>query len=193
MHWDGIKMAPLVGKGKDVERLPVVVTGEGIEQFLGAGIVPNGTGKAQAAEMLRQLKAWGIAVRVCSRCSDTTSSNRGPYNGAAILVETALGKELLFCACRHHSLELVPKALFEQLIERSSCPDLGILCKKFAEAWPSIDQTKFKPVTDANLPEILRADGMVEKIILFCRNTLKVGDHSPLHSPFHPFHICLIF
>lgn len=37
VHWDGIKVAPLVGKGKDIERLPVCVTGEGVEQFLGAG------------------------------------------------------------------------------------------------------------------------------------------------------------
>lgn len=193
VHWDGIKVAPLVGKGKNVERLPVCVTGQGVEQVLGAGIIPNGTGQAQAEEVLGQATDWNCVELNCALCSDTTSSNTGRNKGACVFIERALGgKKVLYLACRHHALEIIPKSLFEKLIETSSSPDLGALCKRFADEWEEkkIDPGQFQAVTvdpDPSTREILSA-GTVQRVLSFASAILKVGNISaPPPLPTLPF------
>ena len=72
-------------------------------------------------------------------CSEATASNSGLGKGAFIRIEKALGRPLLYFACRHHLLELIPKRLFEKLVEKSSCPDLGTLIKNFESRRISIE------------------------------------------------------
>ncbi|KAE8740467.1 hypothetical protein FOCC_FOCC014017 [Frankliniella occidentalis] len=60
---------------------------------------------------------------------------------------------------KHHALEIIPKHLFQELMERSSSPDIGKLCKNFGSEWSNIDKSKFTPATMANDPkEQVRAD-----------------------------------
>lgn len=175
VHWDGIKVKALTGR-KLVERLPVVVTGPGpiTEQFLGARVIPNGTGQAQCDEVVYQLGKWDCTECVCALCSDTTSSNTGCKKGAYLLIERALGKPLLYFACRHHLLEVIPKHLFDKLVEASSSPDLGTLCRNFEAAWDEMDKTKFSPATeDPDAAPILSSES-VDKALKFCLETVEV-------------------
>ncbi|KAK3925219.1 Zinc finger and BTB domain-containing protein 1 [Frankliniella fusca] len=157
-HWDGIKVAPLVGgsRRKLVERLPVQVTGIGVNQFLSSRVIASGSVEHTAAEVLRALEDWGCADDVVALCSDTPTGNTGYKNGAAGLIEKGLGRELLYMACRHHVLELIPKGLFDKLVEKSTSPDIGSLCKQLQEQWDGMNHAAFLPATqDPDCQEFL--------------------------------------
>ncbi|KAE8744176.1 hypothetical protein FOCC_FOCC009184 [Frankliniella occidentalis] len=79
---------------------------------------------------------------------DTPNSNTGYNIGAAARIEKALNKEFLCLACRHHVLELIPKALFEKMVETSTGPDIGALCKQLQDKWDTMDHNAFKPATE---------------------------------------------
>lgn len=86
-----------------------------------------------------------------------------------------LGRPLLYFECRHHVLELIPKRLFDKLIEKSSCPDLGTLVKNFQTSWKSMDHANYQPATlDPVAAEILTPD-RAQKVIDFALATLKVS------------------
>lgn len=173
-HWDGIKVAALTEK-KGVERLPVHVTGEGVEQLLGASPIANGTGLAQAGEVMNKLEEWGCLERVSVACTDTTSSITGWKKGAVAHLEKLLKKVLLYLACRHHVLEVIPKHLFNQMVEKSSNPELGVLCSRFADVWKSLDKTDFTPVTkDLNALRRVLSESEVKDILEFIYEALKV-------------------
>ena len=55
---------------------------------------------------------------------DTTASNTGRRNGACVLIEQNMGKDLLHFACRHHMLELVVNAVFVRVLGCFSSPEL---------------------------------------------------------------------
>ncbi|KAE8739828.1 hypothetical protein FOCC_FOCC014678 [Frankliniella occidentalis] len=134
VHMDGKKVPPLFGRGANIERQPVLVTvrtGKGISQLFGAHVLPGGTGKKIANDVLSLLNTYGLADLVKCVCSDTTSSNTGWRIGAMKLLEDALYRQLIYLACRHHSSEVIPKHHFDELIEKSSSPDIGKLCKRF--------------------------------------------------------------
>ncbi|KAK3920709.1 Aspartate--tRNA ligase [Frankliniella fusca] len=147
VHWDGIKVDPLVGstRRKAVERLPVVVTGQDIDQLLGAHVIRSSSGDHSAAEVVSCLHKWECADDVVALCSDTPTGNTGYKMGTATRIEKALGKPLLYLACRHHMLELIPKGLFDKLFEKSSSPDIGVLCKALQGKWDTMDHTAFTP------------------------------------------------
>lgn len=118
-----------------VDRLPVLISGVGVEQLLGVPKLPSGTGDAQAAAVIRCLEEWGVTDRVVALCFDTTASNTGRHSGACILIERALEKDLLYMACRHHMMELVIGAAFEKTVgtvTASTGPDI-LLFKRFKE------------------------------------------------------------
>ncbi|KAK3933104.1 AMP phosphorylase [Frankliniella fusca] len=172
VHWDGIKVKNLIGRAK-VERLPVIVTGKGVDQMLGGGIIPDGSGLTQSRKILENLNDSGCAEQVRVACSDTTSSNTGHKIGAVVKLEAALGRKLLYLACRHHALEVIPKHLFDDLVERSSSPDLGKVCAEFERKWPNVDATKFSPGTDdEELDRILTPD-VVERVQDFALSMLQ--------------------
>lgn len=50
---------------------------------------------------------WKVSDQVVGISFDTTSANTGRLNGACVLIEQKLGKDLLWLACRHHVLEVV--------------------------------------------------------------------------------------
>ncbi|KAE8741508.1 hypothetical protein FOCC_FOCC012969, partial [Frankliniella occidentalis] len=177
VHWDGIKLPPLDGRpvdGKDfVERLPVIVTGNGVDQLLRGGVIESGTGFAQATEVISALDAWKCRERVTSACSDTTLSNTGCNIGAVVRMEEILGKTLIYLACRHHMLEVIPKNTYEKTVECSTSPDIGTLCKEFRKQWEHINQHNYKPATeDPRCAHILTVQ-TTQKILQFAKKTLE--------------------
>jgi len=62
-----------VGK-KHVDRLPILVSGQGISKLLGVPKLVSGAGERVASAVLVD---WGIINQVTAMCFDTTASNKG--------------------------------------------------------------------------------------------------------------------
>ena len=90
---------------------------------------------------------------------DTTNSNTGVNNGACVLLQKILQRNVLWLACRHHVCEVVLSHVWKSLdIERSKAPTIYIF-KQLQENWNKITDIEmsslFKPVDVA--PEELIA------------------------------------
>jgi len=106
VHWDGKLLPDITGK-EVVDRLPILVTGDGLQQLLGVPKLSSGSGLAMATATTEYLEQWGLTEKVKSMCFDTTASNTGEHNGACVFIERILKKDLLHFACRHHVFEIV--------------------------------------------------------------------------------------
>jgi hypothetical protein len=136
VHWDG-KLLPDITGTEKVDRLPVIVTGTNVEQLLGVPKLASGTGQDQANAVVARLDEWGLRSKICGLCFDTTASNTGRHSGACVLIEQALGRNLLHFACRHHILEIVQEKVFTALkiTGATSGPDIAMF-KLFKDHWP---------------------------------------------------------
>lgn len=141
LHWDGKLLPSLSGKSK-VERLPIIISGNGFEKLLGVPSLNSGTGHDQANAVYECTSKWNLCDKVEAICCDTTSSNTGRLNGANILLEQLLEKDLLYFMCRHHILELILKSVFESKMGPSTGPSVSIF-KRFQDAWPTINTENF--------------------------------------------------
>jgi len=137
VHWDGKLLPDISERHEKVDRLPILVSGQGVERLLNVAKLPNGTGEAMANAVVEALDDWHIASSVKAMSFDTTASNSGIRAGAAVLIEEKLGRELLHLACRHHVFEVVLGDVFNSLAGPSSGPDI-LMFKRFQSAWPSI-------------------------------------------------------
>jgi hypothetical protein len=142
VHWDGKLLPDLCGK-ELVDRLPVIVSGVGVNQLLGVPKLGSGTGEAQASAVAQLLSEWGLVDRVGGMCFDTTASNTGRRNGACVLLEQKLDKDMLHFACRHHIFEVVLGGVFKESLGMSSGPDIAIF-KRFQQNWQFIDQRNYE-------------------------------------------------
>ena len=142
IHWDG-KLLEDISSKEIVDRLPILVSGQGVDQLLCVPKLPSGTGEAAAAAVYEATVAWNIADKIKCLCFDTTSVNSGPRNGACILLEQKLDKDLLWFACRHHMLEIVLEAVVTLSLGPSKGPDIMIF-KRFQANWEFIDRSRFQ-------------------------------------------------
>ncbi|KAK3917743.1 Eukaryotic translation initiation factor 3 subunit G [Frankliniella fusca] len=151
LHFDGLKIHPLTGGETFIERLPIVVTGK-LRYGAAAGRPnnPRRVGDAQAVEVVAQIEGWKCKELVRCVCTDTTTSNTGSNKGAVLCIEKRLQRRLVYLACRHHMFDLIPKAVFQTMIEPSSSPDHGTLCRNFRKTWPSLNHTNYKPAVCAD-------------------------------------------
>ena len=83
------------------------------------------SGKAQAKAVLDALHDWNLDDQVQIMCCDITASNTRHLNGACVLLEQRLERELLLFACRH-IYELVLKSVFEAKIQVTNSPDIPL-------------------------------------------------------------------
>lgn len=102
LHWDG-KLMPSIKDGKLMDRLQIIVSGEGVSKLLA---VPATSGKAEptTTTILNTLGDWNLADRVAALCFDTTATNTGAKGGVCVRLQQILGRDLLHLACRHHML-----------------------------------------------------------------------------------------
>lgn len=143
VHWDGKLLQDLTSK-EHVDRLPILISGQGINKLLGVPKLTSGTGEGQANAIADALQEWEVSGAVAAMCFDTTAANTGRRIGACVLLEQILGRDLLHLACRHHIMELVLSAAFQSTMGGSSGPEV-LLFKRFQEAWKSFDSTSFEP------------------------------------------------
>lgn len=134
LHWDG-KMLPSISNGKEsVERLTVLVSGQGVVKLLVVPKIPKGTGLAQSNVVYQLVEEWKVKDQIKFLCFDSTASNTGMYNGACTLLDKKIERPVIVFACRHHILELIITAVFDKL----NGPSTG----------PNIDHTNFYPISD---------------------------------------------
>lgn len=99
----------------------------------------SSSGKEQAQAIWKAITDWNLEERVQIICCDTTASNTGRINGACVLLEQKLDRELLVFACRHHVFELVLKSVFEAKIPNvSTSPDITLF-KSFKDNWKTVN------------------------------------------------------
>jgi len=114
-----------------------------VEQLLGVPKLQNGTGEATSNAVVTMVQEWGIESQVRAMCFDNTASNTGRLSGACGVIETRLGKNLLYLACRHHVYEIVVGDVFKHCFGSSSGPDIALF-KRFHDYWPRIDSSQFQ-------------------------------------------------
>ena len=138
VHWDGKLIPALTGKEK-VDRLPVLVSGFGVDQLLSVPKLASGSGENQADAIVKALEDWEITDRGEAMSFDTTASNTGPRIGACTLVQQKLKKKLLSLACRHHILEIVVGAVFTKCLKLPPSGPNVPLFNRFSNQWSSIN------------------------------------------------------
>jgi hypothetical protein len=170
VHWDG-KLLPTLTGHENVDRLAIIVSGDGVMKLLAVPQLASGTGEAQAAAVYSALDDWNLKNQVNFMAFDTTSSNTGIKAGACTLLEQKMGKQLVALACRHHIHELVAAKAFETLIEPSTSGPQIKLFQRFSSAWSAINSAEFESGTsDEQLASLL--DPIKVKMLTFLKNQL---------------------
>jgi len=139
VHWDGKLIPDVTGSASLIDRLPVLVTStvDGDSKLLGVSALLSGSGRDTAAAVHQQLKSWHCESFIIGLCFDTTASNTGRHSGACQLLETALNRNLLWLACRHHMHEILLSDVFTVCFGPSSGPEV-IFFKRFREKWDNL-------------------------------------------------------
>ena len=130
LHWDG-KIFKLK-RNVTSNRVAVYVAGvddDKEQKLLGAPETESGTGKAEAAVVLRLLESWKIKEQVAAMVFDTTTSNSSGEVGACRHVEDWLESPILWAACRHHVLELHIGRVVEVVTGGAKDPGVGLFCR----------------------------------------------------------------
>ncbi|KAK3925525.1 Replicase polyprotein 1ab [Frankliniella fusca] len=164
VHFDGKLFPSTADADEKADRLPVVVSGKGVEKLLGIPELPHGSGECIAQAVVSLLIDWDLKENLMGLVFDTTSTNSGRWGGACVLIQQKLGKELLEFACRHHVLELVLGAVFDNLVGNSKSPDLlfGDFLKNH---WKTIDKETYR--TAAASRGLLKLIPNADEIIKF--------------------------
>ena len=106
-------------------------------------------------------------------CCDTTLSNTGRLNGACVLLDQKLDKELFIFAYRHHVYERVLKSAFESKIHQGS-PDIPLF-QKFRDNWKNINPNAIETCTDFAKQHI--CDAIINGLVTFFNHELQKSIH----------------
>ncbi|KAL4098132.1 hypothetical protein QTP88_022794 [Uroleucon formosanum] len=104
-------------------------------------LLPALTGKG-LVDRLPIVASFNGHEQLLAFCSDTTASNTGRLNGACVLLEQLLEREIVYLPCRHHIYEIVLKSVFDLKLSGTSGPDVAIF-KRFQLAWVTMDTKMF--------------------------------------------------
>ena len=92
-------------------------------------------------------------------------------DGACILLEQKMGKDLLWFACRHHILEIVLEAVVLHALGPSKGPDI-LIFKRFQSQWQFVDRSSCQ--TAASDADISRSvSGVDSDVIAFVNAQLE--------------------
>ncbi|XP_071580212.1 uncharacterized protein [Temnothorax nylanderi] len=171
VHWDGKLLPALTGK-ETVDRLPVILSNNDTEQLLGVPGLQSGTGKQQASAVCETLAEWGFQNYVKALVFDTTATNTGRFNGACVLIENFLEKDLLYLPCRHHIYEIILRSVFEEKMGKTTGPNV-LIFKKFQNAWSGINVHNFRSGIENEKVKGHLNQGDITRILDFVRNTLR--------------------
>ncbi|XP_065679988.1 uncharacterized protein LOC124806701 [Hydra vulgaris] len=77
VHWNGKLLPDISEKHEKIDRLPILVSGQGVERLLNVPKLPNGTGEAMANAVVTAIYDWNLAENIKAMSFDTTASNSG--------------------------------------------------------------------------------------------------------------------
>jgi hypothetical protein len=165
LHWDrNSNILPEIFGNKKVDRLPVLVSGDGLDKLLGVPKLAAGTALNEAKAIYDLLQVWKLTDKVQAMSFDTTGVNTGRLGGVCVLLEKKIGRELMWLACRHHVMELILAKVFTLCFGPSSSPDIPIF-KRFKTAWEGITCKNFRGLE------------IKEEAAIFCNSTVcSLGD-----------------
>jgi len=69
-----------------VDRIAVIVTGNGQEKLLGIPKMDRGTGEAQVNACIEVIEKWNLRSQIKGLVFDTTASNTGLHKGARVRI-----------------------------------------------------------------------------------------------------------
>jgi len=136
-HWAGKLLPDITDSKETLDRIAVLVTGGGKEILFGVPKIGRGTGKEHSDACLGTLDEWGLIDQAGWLVFETTASNTGLKNGAGAFIESSIGQELSWVACRHHVIALVLASVFSILFGTTGGPDVAMF-KRFQRCWPNI-------------------------------------------------------
>lgn len=170
VHWDGKMLEDISGQ-EVVDRVPILVSGQGVDQLLGVPKIESGSGESTATAVYETVSSWGIVDQIKCMSFDTTAVNTGPRNGACVLLEQKMQRDMLWLPCRHHILEIMLEAVVVQGVGPSTGPDI-LLFKRFKTFWPQINFQQYEPATTDPLANDV-VKGFAEQIIQFSKDQLQ--------------------
>lgn len=150
IHWDGKKLKDttnddLALRNKKVERMAVVASGLRVEKIITIAKTSDGTGLVTADTAYEHVVDWAISDAIVFLCTDTTAANTGMTNGAVVLFQKKMKRNILYLACRHHFLELVIGSIFVLLFGESTGPSPEIF-ENFRRDWSMVKQKSFQVI-----------------------------------------------
>lgn len=179
VHWDS-KLLPTAaaGKVKTLEdRVAVIVTGKDCEHILGVPVAKKGTGREMALVVMQELNRFSLRDHIIGLSFDTTASNTGLNQGACMIIEKEVGRNLLWLACRHHTHELILKGVFEKCTGiQSSGPDI-LIFRKFKNQWNSFDKKSYTTVLDDRKAVQNFIEDQRVKMIDYLQEVIRDGSH----------------
>lgn len=89
------------------------------------------------------------------------------------MIETALGRVLIWLPCRHHVAERVLEAVFVEVFGPTTAPEPPVMVK-LEKQWPLIDKTKFVTYNSMKLTRD-HLSGQADSIIEFATAKIKVS------------------
>ena len=125
-----------------VDRLPVLISGGGQDQLLGVPKLDHGKGQDIANAVHQLIINWDLVTNINGMCFDTTVANTGRKNGACVILEQKMEKDLLWFPCRHHIAEIILEAVVSPVIQISSGPDIQLF-KRFESQWKEFNKTSY--------------------------------------------------
>ena len=144
-HFDGKQLEEFTeGIKVTKERLSVLLSSPSLDhcQLLGAIPLEGQTGEQICAGVMSLLAKIEVTSNVIGMSFDTTASNTGQQQGACARLELALGKALLWLACRRHVMALhikhVASAVAKQVSGRKSTGPDNVLFNKLKQNWPDL-------------------------------------------------------
>lgn len=174
LHWDGKILQDITGDDK-VDRLAIVLSNDEIDQVVGVPKMDNGTGLCIATTIFEILRARGLLEQIEALIFDTTASNTGRFNGAAVLFEEMVERELLHLPCRHHIYEIILRSVFELKLKLKTTSPHVALFDSFKQGWNEIDKTNFKAgIEDAYIASFLKRPFKVY-IKRYCEEEIQKG------------------
>lgn len=165
VHWDG-KMLPSITGHTKVERLPILISTNGVQKLLGVPICEDGSGEAIANAVHDVLVEWNLLDKVEAMCFDTTSTNTGRMKGACQL-QRKMERKLLPMACRHHVFEIVLRSVYEVKMGKTTAPGVPIF-----ERFQKINQKVFQCGAENSFVRQKISGKVAQDIIAFCEDRL---------------------
>ena len=116
------------------------------------------------------LDEWECTRTVVGVVLDTTSLNTGAITAGCVSVQSALEKNLLWLACRHHIDEVILTNIWNSLdIEVSRGPDITLFMR-FKENYEAIE---YADVADLDIPEVHTSQYQEsDSIVQLCKEAL---------------------